>query len=113
MSADKIKVGIVGVSGYSGRELLRILLDHPNAEVVYVSANSTKGPVVEIWPEFDGKTDLVCNSYDVEAASQADVLFLATPHKISMQLAPGLLERGKKVIDISGDFRLSSAEAYL
>ena len=101
------------MSGYSGRELLRILLAHPRAEVVYVSANSTRGPVSKIWPEFAGKTDLVCEPYAAEKADVADVIFLATPHKISMQLAPDLLERGKKVIDISGDFRLASPEEYV
>ncbi len=113
MRTDRVKVGIVGVSGYSGRELLRILLDHPNAEATYVSANSTSGPISEIWPEFAGRTDLVCGSYDVNEAAKAELIFLATPHKVSMRLAPELLERGLKVIDISGDFRLSSADEYI
>jgi N-acetyl-gamma-glutamyl-phosphate reductase len=112
METEKIKVGIVGVSGYSGRELLRLLLDHPKAEVVYVSANTTTGPVSDIWPEFAGKTDLVCESYQVNDAAKADLVFLATPHTVSMRLAPELLEKGVKVIDISGDFRLSSPEEY-
>ncbi|HEY5442803.1 MAG TPA: N-acetyl-gamma-glutamyl-phosphate reductase [Candidatus Saccharimonadales bacterium] len=113
MENQKIKVGIVGVSGYSGRELLRILLGHPSAEVVYVSANSTSGPVAEIWPEFAGKTDLVCAPYDAAEAAKTDLVFLATPHTVSMKLAPELVEQGVKVIDISGDFRLSSADEYV
>jgi N-acetyl-gamma-glutamyl-phosphate reductase len=108
-----IKVGIVGVSGYSGRELLRLLLDHPSAEIVYVSANTTAGSVADIWPEFAGKTELVCESYAVDKAAKADVIFLATPHTVSMQLAPELLERDVRVIDMSGDFRLSSADEYV
>jgi N-acetyl-gamma-glutamyl-phosphate reductase len=112
MEKSIIKVGIVGVSGYSGRELLRLLLDHPNAAVVYVSANTTAGPVADIWPEFAGKTDLVCKPYDADEAAKTDLVFLATPHTVSMKLAPELLERGARVIDISGDFRLSSAEDY-
>jgi N-acetyl-gamma-glutamyl-phosphate reductase len=112
MEKSIIKVGIVGVSGYSGRELLRLLLDHPNAEVIYASANTTAGPVADIWPEFAGKTDLVCKPYDADEAAKADLVFLATPHTVSMKLAPELLERGPRVIDISGDFRLSSAEDY-
>jgi N-acetyl-gamma-glutamyl-phosphate reductase len=108
----KIKVGIIGISGYSGRELLRLLLNHPQAEVVYVSAHTTEGPVSDIWPEFAGKTDLVCRPYDVADAAKTDLVFLATPHTVSMKLAPGLLERGVRVIDISGDFRLSSEEEY-
>jgi N-acetyl-gamma-glutamyl-phosphate reductase len=112
-SNKRVTVGIVGISGYSGRELLRLLLDHPNAEIVYVSANTTAGPVVDIWPEFIGKTELVCEPYTVDAAAKADVIFLATPHTVSMQLAPELLERKVRVIDMSGDFRLSSADEYV
>jgi N-acetyl-gamma-glutamyl-phosphate reductase len=113
MSNKTVKIGIVGVSGYSGRELLRILLDHPHADVVYVSANTTSGPVADIWPEFVGKTDLVCAPYDAQAASQAEMVFLATPHTVSMKLAPELVGRDVKVIDISGDFRLSSPDEYI
>ncbi len=114
MATEVIKTGIVGVSGYSGRELLRLLLGHPQAEVVYVSANTTAGPVSTIWPEFKGKTDLQCGPYGVEAAvrSGAEVVFLATPHTVSMRLAPELLSRDIKVVDISGDFRLSSESEY-
>lgn len=113
MEKKVVKVGIAGVSGYSGRELLRLLLDHPNAEVVYVSANTTSGPVASIWPEFAGKTDLVCEPYDAAKAAQAELIFLATPHTVSMRLAPELLEQGVKVIDISGDFRLASPDEYI
>jgi N-acetyl-gamma-glutamyl-phosphate reductase len=113
MENQRIAVGIVGISGYSGRELLRVLLDHPHAEVVYASANTTAGSVADIWPEFAGRTDLICHQYDIDAAAKADLIFLATPHTVSMQLAPELLERKVRVIDMSGDFRLSSAEEYV
>jgi len=113
MQTQIIKVGIIGISGYSGRELLRLLLDHPYAEVIYVSAHTSAGPVADIWPEFAGKTDLVCNQYDVTEAAKADLIFLATPHTVSMRFAPELLERKTRVIDMSGDFRLSSAEEYV
>lgn len=112
MTKELIKVGIVGVSGYSGRELLRLLLGHPNAKVVYVSAKTSTGPVTDIWPELKGQTNLVCQPYDAGEAAKADLIFLATPHTISMKLAPELLKRGVKVIDMSGDFRLSSAKEY-
>jgi N-acetyl-gamma-glutamyl-phosphate reductase len=112
MEKEIIKVGIVGVSGYSGRELLRLLLDHPHAEVIYVSANTTAGPVGDIWPEFAGKTSLVCKPYQADEAAKADLVFLATPHTVSMRLAPELLEHSVRVIDMSGDFRLSSAGDY-
>ncbi len=108
-----LKVGIVGVSGYSGRELLRLLLDHPEADITYASANTTEGPVAGIWPEFKGRINLTCRQYELEEASQADLVFLATPHTVSMKLAPKLLERGVRVVDMSGDFRLSSEGEYL
>jgi N-acetyl-gamma-glutamyl-phosphate reductase len=110
---DKVNVGIVGISGYSGRELLRLLLDHPRAEVVYASANTTEGPVSDVWPEFKGKTDLVCKAYSADDAAKAQAVFLATPHTVSMKLVPELLERGVKVVDMSGDFRLSSEKEYM
>ncbi len=93
--------------------MLRLLLDHPQAKVVYASANTTEGPVSEVWPEFKGKTDLVCQAYDADDAAKADIVFLATPHTVSMKLVPGLLERGVKVVDMSGDFRLSSEKEYV
>lgn len=112
MENAHVKVGIVGVSGYSGRELLRLLLNHPHAEIVYVSANKTEGPVADIWPELAGKTDLVCRPYNVDEAAKAELIFLATPHTVSMKLAPELLSRGVKIIDMSGDFRLASEDTY-
>jgi N-acetyl-gamma-glutamyl-phosphate reductase len=113
MGNAKTKAGIVGASGFSGRELLRLLLGHPQVEVVYAAANDTKRPVAEIWPEFAGKTDLACETYDAARAAQADVVFLATPHTVSMKLAPELLEKGARVIDLSGDFRLESEAEYI
>lgn len=92
---------------------MRLLLDHPQAEVVYASANTTEGPVSDVWPEFAGKTDLVCRTYDADEAAQADIIFLATPHTVSMKLAPELLDRGVRVVDMSGDFRLSSEKEYV
>jgi N-acetyl-gamma-glutamyl-phosphate reductase len=113
MENPKIKIGIVGISGYSGRELLSILLHHPGADIVYVSANKTEGPVSDIWPELAGKTDLVCRPYDGAEAAKTDLVFLATPHTVSMKLAPELVEKGVRIIDMSGDFRLASEKEYV
>jgi len=113
MGNVKPKVGIVGASGYSGRELLRLLLDHPQVEVAYAAANNTTRPIADIWPEFTGKTDLVCEVYDPAKAAAAALIFLATPHTVSMKLAPELLEQGARVIDLSGDFRLASEAEYI
>ncbi|HLF18477.1 MAG TPA: N-acetyl-gamma-glutamyl-phosphate reductase [Candidatus Omnitrophota bacterium] len=108
-----VKIGIVGISGYSGGKLLERLLKHPQVKVTYISANNTEGPVAQIWPHLNGLSELVCKKYDpVQAATKADIMFLAVPHTVSMTITPELLKLGKKVIDLSGDYRLPSGEDY-
>lgn len=108
-----INVGIVGMSGYSGGLLLELLLKHKDVRVTYVSANSTTGSVAEIWPRLKGVTRLECQKFNAAtAASKCDLIFLATPHTVSQDIAPSLLQKGLKVIDLSGDFRLNSAAQY-
>ncbi len=108
-----IKTGIVGISGYSGCTALEILLKHSHARVTYVSANNTTGPVAEIWPKLNGLTDLVCDKYTPEKAiEKCDVVFLAVPHTIAMDIAPALLKAKKKVIDLSADYRLKTAGEF-
>ncbi len=108
-----VRVGIVGISGFSGKVLLDILLNHKDVRVTYVAANSTTGPVDVIWPEFKNRTDLVCQKYDADTAiAQCDVLFLALPHTESMNVAGKLLAAGKKVIDLSADYRLKKIPVY-
>ncbi len=108
-----IRVGIVGVSGYSGKTLLRLLLRHRRVRVTYVSANNTTGKLEDIWPEFAGRADLECAQLDIDkAVRQCDLFFLAVPHTVSMGLAPRLLRAGKKVIDLSGDYRLREGRVY-
>ena len=63
MGASMIRVGIVGISGYSGVTALEILLKHPHVRVTYVSANNTTGKIDEIWPRLTGQTNLVCDKY--------------------------------------------------
>ncbi len=108
-----IRTGIVGLSGYSGCALLEILLGHPNLRVTYVSANNTQGHVDDIWPHLKGRTKLVCKKFDLnKAAALCDVVFLAVPHTVAMKLAPQLLTKNIRVIDISGDYRLNTANEY-
>jgi len=108
-----IKVGIVGISGYSGCTVLEILLNHKDVRISYVSANNTTGPVGEIWPKLKGKTSLVCEKFDVKKAIKScDVIFLAVPHSISMKITPKLLKAKIKVIDLSGDYRLKKPSQY-
>ncbi|MBF0594528.1 MAG: N-acetyl-gamma-glutamyl-phosphate reductase [Candidatus Omnitrophica bacterium] len=108
-----IRVGIVGISGFGGKVLLDILLKHKDVRITYVAANSTTGRVDDIWPEFRRRTDLVCTKYDpAQAIEHCDLLFLALPHMESMKIVDPLLKAGKKVIDLSADYRLKKTSLY-
>lgn len=113
MKDQKIRVGIFGGSGYGGSELLRILLFHPNAEVVFVTANEQAGkPVSEVHRNLNGLTDLVFTiaPQDLESLD-VDCVFLALPHGQAMEVAPRL-PKHVKVIDLSGDFRLTDQDEF-
>ncbi|MGI5881806.1 MAG: N-acetyl-gamma-glutamyl-phosphate reductase [Dethiobacteria bacterium] len=109
-----MRVGIIGVTGYTGNELLRLLLPHKGVEVTYVTSHSYAGePLGGIHPHFRGITDLVCSSFSVdEALEKADLIFSALPHGKSMEVVPRLYEAGIKVIDLSADFRLLEEGLY-
>jgi N-acetyl-gamma-glutamyl-phosphate reductase len=109
-----LKVGIYGASGYTGQELLRLLLRHPQAEVVAVTSRRYAGiPVADIYPVFFGMTDLAfVDASPEDVAGAADIVFLALPHGASMGVAPIFLKAGKKVIDLSADFRLHDIATY-
>lgn len=108
-----IRAGIVGISGFAGKVLVDRLLGHKDVRLTYVAAHSTTGRVDGIWPEFKRRTDLVCTKYDFsEAVQNCDVIFLALPHTESMKLAGPLLKAGKKVIDLSADYRLKKTSLY-
>jgi N-acetyl-gamma-glutamyl-phosphate reductase len=108
-----IKIGMVGVSGYSGLTALEVLFKHPNARVTYASANNTTGKISDIWPQLAGKTSLVCSAFDpAKAVNFCELIFLAVPHTVSMELTPILLKAGLRVIDLSGDYRLKRASQY-
>ncbi|HYA15026.1 MAG TPA: N-acetyl-gamma-glutamyl-phosphate reductase, partial [Syntrophales bacterium] len=109
-----LKVGIYGASGYTGQELLRLLLGHPYFEIIAVTSRRYNGvPVSDIYPVFVGLTDLAfINASPDDVAKLADVIFLALPHGISMCVVPIFLEAGKKVVDLSADFRLRDVTIY-
>ena len=108
-----IKVGIVGISGYSGELVLKLLLNHPGVRVTYISANNTTGKVGDILPALKGQTSLFCEKYDLKKALEsADVFFLAVPHTVAMQIVPELLKAKKRIIDLSADYRLKSTDEY-
>ena len=111
------KVAVIGASGYSGEELVRLLLNHPQVELVAVTSRQNAGQTLaHVFPKFashpksktlrfsEPKADLL--------AKQADVVFLALPHGVAAEYAVPLLDAGCEVIDLSADFRLKSAEIY-
>lgn len=109
-----LKIGIYGASGYTGQELLRLLLRHPEAEVVTLTSRRFKGiPISDVYSIFTGLTDLAFTDASPEdVASVADVIFLALPHGVSMKVASAFVKTGKKVIDLSADFRLQNVKSY-
>ena len=114
---NRIKTAIVGASGYSGMELLRLLLGHPHAELVAVTSRQEAGRALsEVFPRFQSAWthDLRFIEPDADkiAASGAQVAFLALPHGVAAEIARALLERNVKVIDLSADFRLRDAAVY-
>jgi N-acetyl-gamma-glutamyl-phosphate reductase len=116
-STSSIRVAIVGASGYSGEELVRLLLRHPSADLVAVTSRQSAGlSVAEVFPKFAAfpkARSLRFTDPDVSAlAALAEVVFLALPHGVAAGFAIPLLKAGCRVIDLSADFRLKSAAVY-
>lgn len=109
-----LKVAIVGASGYTGAELLRILVGHPEVEICSVTSRQHEGlPIHQVFPSLTGFCGLVCEPLDVAAISaRADLVFTALPHKSAMEVVPGFLNAGCKVIDLSADYRLKDQDVY-
>ena len=102
-----IKVGIVGGTGYTGVELLRLLIPHPEVEIEVITSRAEEGRAVhELFPNLRGLIDLRFSAPEPDIFKQCDVVFFATPHGVAQNTVPGILEQGKKVIDLSADFRI-------
>ncbi len=109
----KKHISILGASGYSGAELLKILLRHPDVEVTRVFANSSAGKRVdELYPHLRSLTSLCYEEYSIDKIKSDDVVFIALPSGEAMNFVPALIDNGKKVIDLGGDFRLHDAKLY-
>lgn len=106
-ASEKCRVKIVGGTGYSGGELIRLLLSHPQAEIVLLTSSSATEPVPlhQFWPRLRKLTDFNVTQEVAGEGGEADVIFLCTPHGASMSLAPAYVNRGYTVIDLSADFR--------
>ena len=108
-----IAVGIVGGTGYTGVELLRLLLRHPQAQVRLLTSRTEAGKrVADMFPNLRGHTDLEFSDLDIEKLKQCDVVFFATPHGVAMKHAEALVAAGTKVIDLAADFRLQDLAQF-
>jgi N-acetyl-gamma-glutamyl-phosphate reductase len=108
------KVGVVGATGYAGAELVRILSGHPGVKLTVLTSRRYSGVRFDtVFPALADRVELVCETYDIDILDEAaDVVFTALPHQLPMEIVPELLKRGKKVVDLSADFRFKDPEPY-
>ena len=108
-----IKVGVIGGTGYTGAELLRLLTGHPNVEIAAVTSRSNQGELVsDIYPNLRGIVDVPFVTPELNNLSGCDVVFFATPHGVAQSSVPSFLAAGIKVIDLSADFRLRDQSVW-
>lgn len=110
----KTKVGIIGATGYTGVELLRLLLRHPEVEITALTSQKYAGlPIGQVFPSLFNHLEIPCEALSVEEISKkTDFVFTALPHKTAMETVPLFYHSGKKVVDLSADFRLKDAAIY-
>lgn len=112
-NAGVIKASIVGGTGYTGVELLRILSGHPDVEVKAITSRGESGrAVAELFPSLRGYFDLHFSEPDAEQLGKSDVVFFATPHGVAQAMVPAVLGGGARVIDLSADFRIRDIAAW-
>ena len=108
-----VKVGIIGGTGYTGVELLRLLTAHPEAELTVITSRSEAGkPVADLYPNLRGYLDLAFTAPDTDALKQCDVVFSATPNGVAMTAARELVDAGVRIIDLAADFRLADPAVW-
>lgn len=109
-----VKVAVVGATGYAGAELVRILSGHPEVELSMITSRQYVGvSFADVYPAMANVVDRVCDEFEVNrVCDNADVVIIALPHKIPMEIVPELIRRGKKVIDLSADFRFKDVAKY-
>ena len=110
----KLKISIIGATGYTGKELVKILMNHPKVELVYLTSSTYTGKnIADVFPEFLNKLDKKLTNLNLNVVSQdSDLVFTALPHTVSMDVVPELLKKGNKVIDLSADYRIKDPAVY-
>ena len=112
-ASSRLRIGIVGGTGYTGVELLRLLAAHPQAEVVAITSRSEDGmAVADLFPSLRGHYNLRFSVPDVKVLASCDVVFFATPHNVAMRMMPELLAENVRVVDLSADFRIRDAALW-
>ena len=108
------RVAVIGATGYAGAELVRILTEHPEVELTTITSRQYVGvKFSKIYPGMQDRVDLTCQEFSEKLiCDNAEIIFVALPHKLPMEIVPGLIKKGKKVIDLSADFRFSDASLY-
>lgn len=115
MKSTFTRVGIIGASGYTGAELVRLLDSHPHAKVTLATASGERAgmSIGELFPSLRDVSDIVCEAYDVERiANECDFVFVALQHGKAMEYVPDLLKAGVKICDLGADFRLRDVEVF-
>ena len=109
-----VNIAIIGASGYTGVELARILCNHPGVTITAATSRQYDGKLLsQVFPNLRAKADLICRNHTTdELIDMADFFFTAVPHKTAMDIVPTLLEAGKKVVDLSADFRIRDVKTY-
>ncbi|MGK7872707.1 MAG: N-acetyl-gamma-glutamyl-phosphate reductase [Xenococcaceae cyanobacterium] len=112
--SERIRVGIIGASGYGGVQLVRLLVEHPEVEIVYLGGYSSAGKKFsDLYPHLNHRVNLSIEAIDLDAiASRCQVVFLGLPNGLACEMAPILVEKGCKVLDLSADYRFSDLDTY-
>ncbi|MEM9008920.1 MAG: N-acetyl-gamma-glutamyl-phosphate reductase, partial [Cyanobacteria bacterium P01_F01_bin.86] len=112
--SEPIRVGIIGASGYGGIQLVRLLQEHPHAQITYLGGSSSAGKTyTDIYPHLQGDFPLQVEAVEVPSIlARCDLVFLSLPNGIAYDLAPQLLAEGCKVIDLSADYRFAELQVY-
>src|SRR5690554_3628486 len=114
MVGDVISTGIIGASGYTGAELLRLIAGHPDLEVAFATGDSQAGTrAADLYPSLAAAyPGLVYAAWDPSLLDGVDLVFLGLPHGASQAIVPSLVDAGVKVVDLAADFRLTDPSAY-
>ena len=112
-SSQTLKIGIVGGTGYTGVELLRLLAQHPNCELVYITSRQEAGTgVAEVFPNLSGEVELKFSDPSKVGLDGCDLVYFATPNGVAMEQARALVDAGVRIIDIAADFRIKDVPLW-